>query len=219
MQPFPTNHDVILQRKQQLRLLLISIAGLYFELLIIRWLATEVRIFAYFKNMALMAAFLGLSLGFMRAGNKLDLYRWSGVAFLCLGGILALAPVLGLTHLSFVAPGADVMLFGEFAGLTGVTVLKALLAFVGIFSLNVFFFAGLGQETGRLFLGLPPLRAYSINVLGGLVGILLFSLASALCTGPATWLVLAGMLFFLLDRKLIASSIVLVPTCTSSRSP
>jgi hypothetical protein len=42
---------------------LISFAALYFEMIVIRWLASDVRVFAYLKNLPLLAAFLGLGLG------------------------------------------------------------------------------------------------------------------------------------------------------------
>ena len=41
----------------------ISFLALYFELVIIRYLGTEIRVFAYFKNLPLIASFFGLGLG------------------------------------------------------------------------------------------------------------------------------------------------------------
>ena len=40
-----------------------SFAALFLEVLIIRYLSTEVRAFAYLKNLLLIASFLGLGLG------------------------------------------------------------------------------------------------------------------------------------------------------------
>lgn len=51
-------------------LFLISFLALYAELVVIRWLASEVRVFAYFKNLPLMASFLGLGLGCARCGSR-----------------------------------------------------------------------------------------------------------------------------------------------------
>src|SRR5437867_12140298 len=42
---------------------LISVLGLFLEMLLIRWISTEVRIFAYLQNSILIACFLGLGLG------------------------------------------------------------------------------------------------------------------------------------------------------------
>ena len=52
----PTTVD----KRDAFELVLISLLALFLELAIIRWLSTEVRIFAYFKNFALMASFLGI---------------------------------------------------------------------------------------------------------------------------------------------------------------
>src|SRR5580765_5810724 len=49
------------------RLLLISVASLYYELMLIRWLSTEVRILAYFSNVTLISCILGLGLGALMA--------------------------------------------------------------------------------------------------------------------------------------------------------
>ena len=45
------------------QLVLASFLTLFAELAIIRWLGTEVRVFAYVKNLALLVAFLGFGLG------------------------------------------------------------------------------------------------------------------------------------------------------------
>src|ERR1039457_3009622 len=45
------------------RLLLISTATLYLEIVLIRWLGTEVKIFAFFQNLSLMVCFLGFGVG------------------------------------------------------------------------------------------------------------------------------------------------------------
>src|SRR5690349_23722851 len=46
-----------------LNLVLVSVLSLFLELLMIRWVSSEIRIFAYFKNFVLVACFLGFGLG------------------------------------------------------------------------------------------------------------------------------------------------------------
>jgi hypothetical protein len=46
-------------------LALISFLGLYFELTLIRWIPTQLRLMAYFTNFVLIAALLGLRLGML----------------------------------------------------------------------------------------------------------------------------------------------------------
>src|SRR5215813_7552579 len=45
------------------RLFLASVVGLFLEMLLIRWVSSEIRVFAYFKNFVLIACFLGFGLG------------------------------------------------------------------------------------------------------------------------------------------------------------
>jgi len=191
------------------RLFVISLLSLFLELFVIRWLATEIRIFAYFKNMALMSAFLGLSLGFLWCNSKRDLFKHTPLILLYLSGVLVSALVLGFTHMSFVAASNSVMMFGNFEDFAGVQIVYVSIVLLGIYALSVMLFIGLGQETGRLFQGFKPLTAYSINVAGGLAGILLFSYLSFFCTDPGVWLIIAGLMFMYLGRKLIPACIIL----------
>jgi len=47
------------------RLFVISAMALYTEVVLIRWMSAEIRMFAYLKNFTLFACFLGLGLGMM----------------------------------------------------------------------------------------------------------------------------------------------------------
>ncbi len=54
-------------------LILASLLGLFLELMLIRWVSSEIRIFAYFKNFVLMACFLGFGLGCSLCHRKINL--------------------------------------------------------------------------------------------------------------------------------------------------
>src|SRR6476469_5875417 len=56
------------------QLLLASFLTVFAELALIRWIAVELWIFAYFKNLALLLCFLGFGLGCALAGQTV---RWS----------------------------------------------------------------------------------------------------------------------------------------------
>jgi len=49
--------------RKALDIFLISVFGLFLELMLIRWIGTEVRIFAYLQNTVLIVCFLGLGMG------------------------------------------------------------------------------------------------------------------------------------------------------------
>src|SRR5215475_10841050 len=55
------------------QLLLASFLTLFAELAFIRWIAVEVRVFAYFKNLALLLCFVGFGLGCALATRRV---RW-----------------------------------------------------------------------------------------------------------------------------------------------
>src|ERR1700758_5748748 len=64
-------------------LFLVSFAALYIEILLIRWSGTEIRVFAYFQNLSLIACFLGFGLGCYRANRKKrQLFDAGAIAFL-----------------------------------------------------------------------------------------------------------------------------------------
>src|ERR1022692_1847803 len=55
------------------RLALISLFSLFLEMLMIRWISSEIRVFAYFKNLVLVACFLGFGLGCYRCRLRVQL--------------------------------------------------------------------------------------------------------------------------------------------------
>ena len=126
--------------KQQLFVL--SVLSLFLELLVIRYIGTEIIVFGHFKNLSLMSAFLGLGLGFIFAKSKRDYFQWSAIAFLFLSGILITAAPLGLTLLSFHPEGG-------FAGYWDMgpfwQSVQTILIVLGIFSLSAFSFLGIGR--------------------------------------------------------------------------
>ena len=62
--PAPTPAaDSFATRYPTAALFLISVVGLFLELMLIRWVSTEIRIFAYLQNCVLVVCFLGLGMG------------------------------------------------------------------------------------------------------------------------------------------------------------
>ena len=53
----------------------VSLLGLYLELLFIRWIGTEIRIFAYLQNTMLVVCFLGLGIGLFTSRRPISLRR------------------------------------------------------------------------------------------------------------------------------------------------
>ncbi len=182
-------------------LLLASFLTLFAELAFIRWLAVEIRVFAYFKNLALLLCFLGFGIGCALARNTI---RWltSATAFF---GLLLIArwphqkALEGLSQ--SLGSAADLNIWGG-----GPTwdwsrfLLSAALAGV-LLLLLVCVFIPIGQKVSRqMDLAPNALTAYSWNLAGSLAGILVFFVVCRLMLPPAFWLgaVLVG--FALLQR-------------------
>ncbi len=175
------------------QLALISFAALYFEMIIIRWLASDIRVFAYFKNLPLLAAFLGLGLGCVRGRQRPVVL----VPALCLlfASVVALADPLGLVHIRI--PQADDFKFFGDANVSGtlgqpaeLLLVKFLVVVFGLSLLVVELFAGLGERLGSLFDAQPPMRAYAVNLAASLAGIWAFALVSWLGWPPVAWFAL-----------------------------
>ncbi|MCU0858237.1 MAG: hypothetical protein MUC65_07530, partial [Pontiellaceae bacterium] len=78
--------NTVQSRLLSLRILILSAGILFLEMLLIRWIGTELRVFAYLQNGILVAAFLGLGLGCRNARQPVRLMP----AALCLLFIAAL---------------------------------------------------------------------------------------------------------------------------------
>src|SRR5258708_22800066 len=141
-----------------LRLAGISLIILFVELACIRWLSAEIRAFAFYKNVVLMACFLG-----MGAGATLGRTRGEGRWF-----VPALAGFVLLVHLSapqlsgLVPPHGDQLVWDLSTQDLGQG-LRFYLALITITALTCgVFFVG-GQALGAAFPELDSLPAYSAD--------------------------------------------------------
>ena len=174
-------------------LALISFLTLYLELVVIRWLASEVVIFAYFKNFPLLAAFFGIGIGCILASRGRNYFRFAPLLLFLVVAVISLARWGGYTHITFIDPFENYLL-GQFAVApehAQMQFLKGMAAVLGVFWLVVALFVALGEKLGQSFNGLPPLPAYSVNVAFSLIGILLYAWMCRLSSGPTIWVLIA----------------------------
>ena len=212
------------------QLLLVSVVGLFLELLIIRWLSSEVQVLAYFKNFVLIACFLGFGLGCYLCRRPVSLPAL--LAPLIVLVLLVKAPSRALHQLltslpSMIGRLSEVDTRGlpslhldasSVAGLlTGVIVIVPLLA------LTALVFIPLGQLVGwYLEHARNGIRSYSVNILGSLAGILLYTLLCLLYQPPAVWFAVAGVLLLALLwglpwlQALVAVGVAVAGVLTSS---
>jgi hypothetical protein len=193
-------------------LFLISSLSLFVELAVIRWLAGEVRIFAYFQNLALFSAFMGLSIGFALVGKGRD-YRFS---FPALWGLFALLVIgIGTADRSrplFTPSGNEEFLWYTSSAPLWLSLPIFLGLLVVFFLTTMFLFIPLGQATGEEMAQHPPIKAYIVNLLASLVGIWSFSVLSFLRTPPVVWflIVMVGMgIYYTYLHKISRSYVVI----------
>lgn len=179
----------------------ISVLGLFLELLLIRWIGTEIRIFAYLQNTVLVVCFLGLGAGLFTSRRPVRLGRM-------ISSLLILAGLLNVpaTREGFRAISELLSVLGDMniwhAGLSTSPMDTVLRVAVGlgmtllVMILMLEAFIPIGRILGRMMNAHPrPIVAYSINVAGSLVGTWAFVALSVMAQPPTTWF---AMLFVLL---------------------
>jgi SAM-dependent methyltransferase len=175
-------------------LALISFLTLYLELVVIRWLASEVVIFAYFKNFPLLGAFFGIGIGCTLASKGRNYFRFAPLLLFLVVAVITLARWGGYTHITFIDPFENYLL-GQFEVVNPehaqTQFLRGMAAILGIFWLVVALFVALGEKLGQCLNGLPPLPAYSVNVIFSLIGILLYAWLCRISSQPAVWVLIA----------------------------
>jgi len=179
-------------------LALASFLTLFAELAVIRWIGTEVRVFAYMKNLALLLCFVGFGLGCALSKSQV---RWASASTALIGLVMIVRnPWGGPTvryGLSRVLGGAqDVQIWATDTVTQWPRFLAAVIvAFVLLFLITCVFIP-FGQIVSRqLDLAPGTLFGYSWNLGASLAGILTFFAVCWSRLTPAAWLtaVLVGI--------------------------
>ncbi len=175
------------------RLFVASFLVLFLELAALRWVSAHVLYLGYFANLALMGCFLGISVGMFAARNqRLNLVTSFPIALVVLSAFV----LLFNAQMVIDAPGEV-----YFTSSRTLTQLPMWVVLPGVFVLLAMTHVGPAQEMARLLSFGKPLRAYSLNILGSLAGILLFYFCSLLSLGAAVWFAVAAALYVLVARS------------------
>jgi hypothetical protein len=183
-----------------LRIALTTFGILALELALIRWTSSQARAFAYFNNVVLIGAFLGMGLGVALGRRRPGLVHLALPALLLTALPLAFSERLGLVHLYF--PDNSIMIW--YVGLVPAdpaVFAGHILIFLGMFTAIVAVFTFCSVPLGYLFTLMPALRSYVWDLTGSLVGVVAFAVAAGLDAGPAVWLALGCLPFAFLTRK------------------
>lgn len=201
-----------------------SAVSLFLELVIIRWLSSEVRAFSIFKNFPLIASYIGLGFGYMKESSSGKLFKAFPLCLLVLVVLLTTSNWTGLTDIMMPSMRVGGGLFANWWDWTHPPkemveqpMLYTALSLVALFSIIILVattMAGLGQKLGSLFDKTAPLKSYLYNLFGSVLGIAAFSVLSFLCTPPPVWLAVGCVAAFYPMRKnkigiaLLAAAIV-----------
>ena len=161
-----------------------------------RWIASEIRVFAYFKSLALIACFLGFGLGCYLTRRRIYLL-YTMVPLAAMVALVEL-PWAPLRHLvvnlsGFIGWFSDVHIWSRayFNGsaLWGwISASIAVATVMALFGLIAITFVPFGQLVGWYLERSPKgIFGYSINVLASIIGIWLYTLLCFLSTPPFVW--------------------------------
>ncbi|HYT73841.1 MAG TPA: hypothetical protein VEL79_03740, partial [Vicinamibacterales bacterium] len=175
------------------RVFLASFLVLFLEVALIRWMPAYIRLLSYFSNFILLASFLGIGVGCLLAPRRVRLFAWFPLLQ------FAVIAVVYFFRLEVAVPSSGDIFFSSGTPQKQVTVESTLLLPV-LFVVVAALFATLAQRMARAMSALPPLGAYTINILGSLAGVVAFALMSWREMTPIVWFSVAfvvalGLLF------------------------
>jgi hypothetical protein len=166
------------------RLLALSFLMLFVELSLIRWTGSYVVYLSYFTNLILLASFLGIGVGFLRAGARRNLFPYTPIALGAFTGLVLLLRVEVRT-----APG-EATFTGIFGGAAPPAWIVLPLIYVAAFAVMAMIAEGVAQT----FVRLPPLRAYQLDLVGSIGGVIAFSILSFAGAPPLVWAIVTTVL-------------------------
>ncbi|MGC2077940.1 MAG: hypothetical protein WA728_18300 [Xanthobacteraceae bacterium] len=209
--------DTLNLRYVDLAILFSAALSLFLELALIRWQSSVLQFLAFYKNFSLLACVAGLGLGYaLAAGTRLPLLMVAPLLAAQFCFVLLVRAASSSLNSLDVNPFREQLTMGLQQGnWIEVVVLFSVLSV--IFLLTALTFVPIGQLCGRLMERRTNLRAYGLNLLGSLLGVLLMLVASLLWTPPLVWFalcLLAILLFHLRRPSSLTAGIVFSVVCT-----
>jgi SAM-dependent methyltransferase len=183
-------------------LFLISLLILFLELAAIRWFPAHVLYLTFFTNVVLLASFMGMSVGCLAASHRRDYLTWTP---LLLAVALAAAHAVEISSVSFAkfvdvgnqASPQQVYFGAEYHSQDLSRYAIPIEVLCGFFFIVIALaFVGPGQKLGRALQRWPDrVQAYTLNIVGSIVGILLFAVYSWLEVPAFWWFLLVAVGF------------------------
>jgi SAM-dependent methyltransferase len=176
-----------------IKLCLISFIILFLELSLIRYIPSQIRYVSYFSNIILLASFFGIGIGTI-FWKKIKLSFALFPIF-----ITIFIHIINLLKYDLIVISDEVVYFNQ--GFEKFSTEPVYLMPL-IFFLTVIIFILPSKLLADFLNQGPKLRAYSINIIGSILGTCLFSLFSFLGFGPILWfLTIIGGSLLLINRS------------------
>ncbi len=191
-------------RGAALTLVAASFVVLFQELALIRWAGAQVRVLAYFPNVILISAFLGLGIGALVA-RRLPSLRLAWPPLL----LAAIAAAYAMSRVAFTQEAVSEHLWLLYYDLpkSAPVVHGVRFPIIATFVLSAASFVPLGQLVGRLLDDYrrrgAPLTGYCYDLLGSLLGVIAFAAVSFAGAFPWLWflIVFGASLFWSAARE------------------
>ena len=172
------------------------------ELSLIRWLSGQIRMFAYFNNLVLIASFLGIGLGVALGGRRPGLVHWALPLLAILSLLVTFPEEFQFYRLQF--PDTAVYLWGADASHPALAFGASLLVMLVMFWLVAAIFVAAGSVVGHIFAEMRPLRAYRWDLIGSILGIGVVSTMTWIGVGPGFWLAPGCLALAALSGRLLS---------------
>jgi spermidine synthase len=225
VETIPSITNISSRFSNSFELFLISLLILFLELACIRWFPAHVLYLTFFTNVVLLASFLGMSVGCLTARDRRNYLSLTPVLLVV---ALAAAHAVEMSSGSFVkfvdvgnqASPQQVFFGTEYHNQDLSRYAIPVEVLCGFFFIVIALaFIGPGQELGRALKRWPNrVQAYTFNIVGSIVGIVLFAACSWLELSSLWWflLVALGLAYFyfisprsLFPRRLLSWSPVI----------
>ena len=174
--------------------------SLFIELSIIRIHSSYIHFFSFLKNISLISCFLGLGIGYALKNYKIYSINW---IYPLLTIQIIILYFFSQTPVSsiLINPIAEQITMGQDTArsLVHLLIIYSFIIFIYIF--NALCFIPIGHMISKLMQPIDGLKAYSFNLIGSLLGILLFIILSFLWMPPSIWILISYLIFLIINKK------------------
>ncbi|MDC3082541.1 hypothetical protein OA333_03265, partial [Candidatus Pelagibacter sp.] len=192
--------DKLNKKEIYLNIVLAAGLSLFLELSIIRIHSSFLHFFSFLKNISLISCFLGLGIGYSLRNYKIFSINW---IFPLLTIQIIILFLLSQTPIStiLINPIAEQLAMGQDTarGFSHLIIIYTFLIFIYLF--NALCFVPIGHLIAVTMIPISGLKAYGYNLIGSLIGIILFILLSFFWTPPSVWILISFLIFLVLNYK------------------